>query len=331
MSEPLPLPETWSRQLREAWSARAATGGSSVPPDLPSFDAPVEVWRERDAAQNSALETVAEERLALWGLEQESSMAGGIEVRWIRPAAGERSGRLIVDLRAGLGLGTAMGILTAAPVVAASGIPAITVGYRHEPYVRHPGAINDVLAVYSTLVAERDPTSIAILGTSLGGHLASQVVAAIGERGVAVPGALVLLWSGIAGRPFPSGVTGDSRFWVRAEPTGERNDFDALMHKLAWFLDGVAPGDPTAYPLDHPRALEAFPPTYFLSGTRAHDLSPVLVSRSRLRAVGVETELDVVEGGWHGFSLEPGIPESDEANRAIASWLHRVLSVNSAD
>jgi acetyl esterase/lipase len=69
-----------------------------------------------------------------------------------------------------------------------------------------------------------------------------------------------------------------------------------------------------------------FPPTLLVTGTRAGDLSPASYMHTRLLKAGVDSQLYVIEGGWHGvFNAQPDTPESKDTYDYIATWFDKHL------
>lgn len=69
-----------------------------------------------------------------------------------------------------------------------------------------------------------------------------------------------------------------------------------------------------------------FPRTVLTVGTRDFALSHGVRFYWRLRAAGVEVELLVSEGMWHGFNWDPKVPEALEARAAVVEFLERPTS-----
>lgn len=68
-----------------------------------------------------------------------------------------------------------------------------------------------------------------------------------------------------------------------------------------------------------------FPPTILTCGTRDLFLSNTVRVNQKLRAVGVNTRLQVFEGITHGAYLNPDLPESKEALSEIARFFDGYL------
>ena len=53
-----------------------------------------------------------------------------------------------------------------------------------------------------------------------------------------------------------------------------------------------------------------FPPTLVVTGTRSFDLSNAVYTHAQLVKNGVDADLHVWEGMFHGFFYNPDVPES---------------------
>jgi acetyl esterase/lipase len=83
--------------------------------------------------------------------------------------------------------------------------------------------------------------------------------------------------------------------------------------------------DPTISPVLHPEVIAKFPPTLIITGTRAMDMSPAIVTNSALIKAGVSSTLIVGEGMGHCYIMTPQLPESRDAYEAIAAFFRRNL------
>lgn len=79
-----------------------------------------------------------------------------------------------------------------------------------------------------------------------------------------------------------------------------------------------------------PEVLAAFPPTLVITGTRAFDLSTAVHGHALLTRAGVEAELHVWEGLFHGFFYNPDVHESREAYDVIVRFFDRHLGRQTA-
>ena len=63
-----------------------------------------------------------------------------------------------------------------------------------------------------------------------------------------------------------------------------------------------------------------FPPTLVITGTRAMDMSPAIVTNNTLLAAGRESRMIVGEGMGHCYIYSPQLPESQAAYRVIVDF-----------
>jgi acetyl esterase/lipase len=83
--------------------------------------------------------------------------------------------------------------------------------------------------------------------------------------------------------------------------------------------------DPMISPAMYPAILAKFPPTLVITGTRATDMSPAVVTHSRLIDAGVPGDLIVGEGMGHCYIMQFRLPESQSAYRATVNFFRRHL------
>ena len=69
-----------------------------------------------------------------------------------------------------------------------------------------------------------------------------------------------------------------------------------------------------------------YPPSYLITGTRDMSLSHMVILRRKLHHAGVEVDLNVLEGLWHGGSAVP-IPEAEDVLSDFAHFLDRQMGV----
>jgi acetyl esterase/lipase len=92
------------------------------------------------------------------------------------------------------------------------------------------------------------------------------------------------------------------------------------------YMEGADPADPLANPTVSDVVLARFPPTLFITGTRAHDMSHVITAHARLLKLGVESSLYVMEGFGHAADLTAnGAPEQRDVNAYKARWFDQHL------
>lgn len=206
------------------------------------------------------------------------------------------------------------------------GLVVVSVEYRLAPADPHPAPVEDCYAgLCATLdrAAEFgiDPAQFVLTGESAGGGLAAAVALMARDRGGPSLTGQMLLCPMLDDRnETPSSFELDGEgVWDR---TSNLTGWEALL--------GEQRGGPDVSPYAAPaRAsdLQGLPPTYIDVGAvetfRDEDVDYAL----RLWRDGVDAELHVWPGGFHGFDLiVPQAELSKRAQRARVEWLRRLLA-----
>jgi acetyl esterase/lipase len=84
--------------------------------------------------------------------------------------------------------------------------------------------------------------------------------------------------------------------------------------------------DPLVSPAVSLDVLSKFPPTLIITATRGMELSSAVYSHSRLVKAGVDAELHVWDGMFHGFFYNPDVPESRDCYDVIVKFFDRHLA-----
>ena len=202
----------------------------------------------------------------------------------------------------------------------------VTVDYRLAPETPFPGALEDNYAALSWLHAHADElgvdrTRIAVKGESAGGGHAAALTIAARDRGEVPIAFQCLIYPMLddrtgTSRPVPAhmGAYG----WT---PANNRFGWTSLL--------GVPAGSPIVPPSSVPARVEnlaGLPPAFI--GVGSIDLFMAEdVDYARLIEAGVQTELYVAPGGFHGFSmLDPAAKISVAFNKAWNDALGRALA-----
>lgn len=315
----LPLPAGASEQLQE--SIRSASK-----PDLSVYLAVPEsneqwlsIYGERDKSNAESNRRKIEQ----FSGDVTRDEINGVNVHRIAPAqtGTANGGRLFVYLHGGayvFGSGDA-GIHEALLISSRLAIPVISIDYRMPPTHPFPAAIDDVVAVYSSLLESRPAKSIIVGGSSAGGGLALSAVHRFRELNLDMPGAIY------AGAPWADLTqTGDTLF--------SNDGVDRLLATYTGRMDAAA----RLYAGDHEMRsplispvygdFREFPPTILISGTRDLFLSHAVRTHRKLRAANVIADLHVYEGMSHaGYVSVPDTPESKNAFIEINAFIARHL------
>jgi monoterpene epsilon-lactone hydrolase len=179
----------------------------------------------------------------------------------------------------------------------------------------------DIVAVYRSLLQSYKPSQIAWVSLSGGCQFGGNTAMWLPEQKLPFPGAMALMTC--AGGRMP----GDTR--------NTMNGLDVQLSDFTAFRAGnpqTAPppaakqSEPQSEILNAPVIPKGFPPSYLLAGTRDMSLSHTVILHRRLRHAGVEADLNIFEGMWHGFNMEPDLPETRDAIEDLVSFLDRHLA-----
>ena len=196
------------------------------------------------------------------------------------------------------------------------GIRVFSVEYSQSPEVQYPIARNESLAVYRNLLEKYSPSNIIGMGSSSGAQiLLSMLLVARGED-LPMPSRLYLCTPAID----LSGV-GDS-YVSNDGRDGMPVSILRSMIEQNYAPKGIDVKDPFYSPV-YAEYDSTFPPTVITVGTRDFCLSNGVHIYWKLRDAGVEAELLVFEGMWHGFNWTETMPEAVRARRAVTEFLMR--------
>lgn len=319
----IPFSSIASPEARRAWEAlkqiksplleKYAQRDQMTPEERQAFYREVREFEDALQAPRLAAQKVA------YKVDIASATIGGVHTEIFTPVAGILPGnaqRVLINLHGGAFTGGARinGQIESIPIAAVARIKVISVDYRLAPEHRFPAAPDDVLAVYRELLKTYRPGNIGIYGCSAGGTLTAQVTAALIAKKLPQPGAIGMFCG--TGDVW---ARGDSAYFLamldgRSPASAEH---DPRQYE---YLRDIDSNDPLIFPMRHPEHLRAFPPSLFITGTRALEMSTLADANNKLAAAGVETDLYVWDGAIHGFLYDPTLPESRQAYDIIARF-----------
>ncbi|HVP49770.1 MAG TPA: alpha/beta hydrolase fold domain-containing protein [Candidatus Bathyarchaeia archaeon] len=266
-----------------------------------------------------------ERQKALYDLKMEDTKIAGVHVYVFMPTAGvaaKNKDRVLINLHGGGFSGCWPGCaeLESRPMAGVGKYKVVSVDYREGPDNKFPAASEDVASVYMELLKTHKPENIGIYGCSAGGMLTAQSVAWFVKHHLPLPGAIGIYCASAGGfggdAEYTSTPLGEARFMP---PMDERS-----MTRLGYF-SGVDPKNPLVTPVNSPEILAKFPPTLLITGTRGFEMSSALYTHSQLVKLGVEADLHVWEGMFHGFYYNVDVPESQEAINVMVKFFDKHL------
>jgi monoterpene epsilon-lactone hydrolase len=279
-----------------------------VPPQLKAIEKDPEISRRTSRTMKQYPSTSKKRNIA------------GVPVVEIVSDKWRDNGKLLVYVHGG-------GYVTGGPgfglggwVSGETGLRIISVGYTLAPEAKWDQITDQVVSVLRALEEEGyPPKNIAVLGDSAGGGLAAGAVLKMRDRGLGIPGALVLWspWSDIT-------ETGDSYVTLRrADPL---LNYKLLLKKAA---DAYANPKDQKNPYVSPAYgdySKGFPPTLIQGGTKEIFLSNCVREYRAIDSAGGIAVLDIYEGMPHVFQgIVFGTPEAQQSMVKMKQFLATYL------
>jgi len=321
----VPLSGVLSEGGKEVLMRTRPTEGPGAPVPLPGDIADIVELRR---VYNENLRPYVDHMREVFPVDIEETEIDGIPVAVVTPKGGvpERNRKRLILNGPGGGFRTGVrgnGLLISIPVAAELQVKVMTILYRQGPEHRFPAASEDLLKVWDAVLESYEPQNIGMVGCSAGGSLVTQTTAMLIENGRPTPGVLGVYCAGLG-----AGLAGDSRFFSQLS-----------VQNVAAGLPsggGGGPSGPTYYtdvdmnrfivnPTLDMAKLAKFPPTVFFTATRDFAMSGAAYSHRKLLAAGVESDLLIFDGLYHGFMTNPDFPESREGYKLAAAFFDRYL------
>jgi acetyl esterase/lipase len=315
----LPPSQLSSPEARAAQAMRAKMPGGAPPTNVP-----IDVIRR---GLETMLAPQVERMRELYPVDVADATIAGVPTRVVTPHGKPFDRRRVLINLHGGGFSMCAGacaLLESIPIASLGGYRVVTVNYRQGPEARHPAAVEDVEKVYRELLKTYRPDHIGIYGCSAGGALTAQTAAWLPAHGLPQPAAIGIFGAG--GVRFMSGdsayVAGyiDGSFPPPPKPGEQRGDM------TQGYFSGVDMNDPVISPALHPDVIAKFPPSLIITGTRAMDMSPAIVTNSALIKARVQSTLIVGEGMGHCYIYQADLPEARDAHQAIVDFFRRHLN-----
>lgn len=311
---------------------------------VPSFDLPFSFFASSQARESFVrrlrspmpivpdivkMRAITDERLvpqikaarSLYPCRSAKSEMDGIPVETFVPEGGvtpENKDRVLINLHGGgfvAGGGGPGGAIESIPVAGLGRIKVVAVDYRLAPEHPFPAPNEDLAIVYRKLLKFYRPENIGLYGCSAGGVLTGQAVPWFLKEKLPLPGAIGIFCASIHGFEC-----GDSAY---LQPR-----LGSVLRIIRTEKPNLS-DDPLVRPSASMEVMKAFPPTLFLTGTRAPEMSGSCQGHLELRELGVKSDLLLFDGLDHGFYSDVSLPESLVANKLIVRFFEENLGVKS--
>ena len=264
-----------------------------------------------------------EQDRTMFALNRTDEKIAGVHVFTYVPKTGiarQNDMRVLINLHGGGFSGCWPGCaeLESIPLSAMMGIKVVSVDYREGPEYKFPAASEDVASVYKDLLKTYPAKDIGIYGCSAGGMLTAMSLAWFQTHDLPTPGAVGIFCAS-------AGSFGGDASYI-AFPLGEARvpTADPSRNQLG-YLSGAKMTDPLVSPAVSEAVLAKFPPTLLMTGTRDFAMSGTIHTDIQLTQAGVDSELHVWDGLFHGFFYNASVPESKEAFEIAAKFFDRHL------
>lgn len=176
----------------------------------------------------------------------------------------------------------------------------VSVDYRLAPEHPYPAPLDDCFAALETMHREAsswgiDPTRYVIGGASAGGGLAAALTLRAHDQKIPAPRLQLLVYPMIDDRTIHRQIDGRAhRIWDQAS---NLRGWTSYLGREPAEQDDLADHAAAARRID----LSGLPPAWIGVGTADLFCDEDVTYAERLREAGVPTELDIVDGAFHGF------------------------------
>ncbi|MDJ0750803.1 MAG: alpha/beta hydrolase [Woeseiaceae bacterium] len=239
----------------------------------------------------------------------------GLKVEWYRPE-NALSGKILLYVHGGaFVLGSCDSHRKLVTQIARAGtIDAVLPEYRLAPEHPYPAGLRDCVGVYRALLDYGyNPDNIVVGGDSAGGGLTVSLMLELRHSGLPLPGAAVLL------SPFLDLTASGESVTTRAaqEPWFRADDVHVV---IKYYCPNENLEDPLISPVF--ANVAGLPPTLVQVGDDEILLSDSTRIAEKMKAAGIEAELQIYPEMWHVFQLFVGkMPESRAAVDKIGDFI----------
>jgi acetyl esterase/lipase len=331
----VPMSHVLSEGGRKVLMRTQATEGPGAPVPTPDE---IKDMAELRRVYNRNLQPRVDHMREVFPVDIEETTVDGISVAIVTPKGGvpaRNKNRLVLNGPGG-GFRTgvrANGLMISIPMAATLGVKVVSITYRQGPEYRFPAASEDLLKVWDHYTKTYKPQNIGMVGCSAGGSLVSQTTAILIKAGRPTPGALGVYCSGLGTAGYSGG---DSSYFSTLSITNVAAAAAAAAKPAAapapaptapppGYFTGIDQSQFIVNPTVDDNLLAKFPPTIFFTATRDFAMSGSAYSHWKLLAAGVDSELLIFDGLYHGFMTNPDFPEAQAGYKIAARFFDKHL------
>ena len=243
----------------------------------------------------------------------------GVECRQITPQKWSASSDPVIQYAYGGGFVSGSTLEDQAiclPLASASNARVVMVEYRLSPESPYPAALQDMQAVYPTLLDRYGAPRLVVCGESAGGNQVISLLQHARDAGLSMPTCAITLspWIDLTHQGDSHVINGNR------DPSLSTAWLDSAA---ALYANGQSLDDPGISPLFG--EMHGLPPVMITTGSLDCLLSDCLRLARKLRDAGAECDLRVWEGLWHVFEFYP-IPEAQKSIAEMADFIRAHLS-----
>ena len=247
------------------------------------------------------------------------SLLGDVPVTYFDVAGASGPGILFYLHGGAYAIGSAeLSVGLASDLARRSGMRAVSVDYRLSPESPYPAGLDDAVAAYTALLADRSAGEIAIAGESAGAGLAVATLLKLKDAGLALPVAAFLMspWVDLT-------LSGDSIFGKASVDPALTADG---LHRRAgdYTASNTDPTDGLVSPIFGD--LHGLPPLLIQAGSHEILLDDAIRLAARAAAADVRVRLEITPGVPHVFQAFAALlDDGDAALTAGAEFLRSQL------
>ena len=198
----------------------------------------------------------------------------------------------------------------------ATGIRVLYVEYRLAPENPFPGAVDDAISVYQSLLSQGlSAENIILVGDSAGAGLCLSSTLALRDNGEPLPAALVLFspWT-------------DLTLTSKSLKSNAKKDPLVFLDDQKRLVEAYAKGKDVKNPLISPRFgnFNGFPPILIHTSDDEVLLDDSLNLADKAKKDGVEVTLKLWKGMFHVFAIFPDhTPEGKKSLKEVVAFIHK--------